>query len=167
MTDYYQTDSKMIFRLPHECEYSFLVKPVDETSSGRADIYSFIVPQEPSLIKSAWDTIRVTENREVAEEARGLVSVIQEIIATFQQSGFDLGYLPPLQAFNLDDGSVVIEWIFSDFRVGFNVEPNSDESGWYLVSNESLGAISASGFTSNIDVKRLILWLLNFILSNS
>ena len=78
-----------------------------------------------------------------------------------------MGYLPSLQGFNVEDGSILIEWIFGDFRIGFNIEPNPNDSGWYLVSNKNLGEISASGYTSGIEIKNLILWLLNFILSNS
>jgi hypothetical protein len=95
------------------------------------------------------------------------LSIIQEMIVTFQRLQFDLGHLPPLQAFNLEDRSILIEWAFPNFRIGFTIETNHEESGWYLVSNRNLGEISASGYTLGMDIKALVLWLLNFILSNS
>lgn len=168
MIDYYQeTDSKVIFALPDKLTYSLPVEPANETIGGSLNVYFSPLPEYSSLVRRAWDTIHQTENQEVAKEARRLLSIFQEMIASFHQFGFDLGYLPPLQAFNVDDGSILIEWIFSDFRIGFNVEPNPEDSGWYLISNKNLGEISASGYTSNIDIKTLALWLFNFALSNS
>jgi len=195
MIDYYQeTDSKVIFALPYELStyseitsgfgsssssekyearteqlltYPPSTEPSNETTGGSLIRCFFPIPEDSSLVRGAWDTIHQTENQQVAQEARRLLSIIQEMIASFQRFRFDLGYLPPLQAFNVDDGSVLIEWIFSDFRIGFSIEPNPEDSGWYLVSNKNLGEISASGYTSNIDIKTLVLWLLNFALSNS
>lgn len=169
MIDYYQeTDSKVVFVLPHEPTYRIPIEPVDETTGGSPNVSFSPLLESSSLVRPAWDAIRQTENQEVAREARRLLSVIQEMIVSFQQFGFDLGHLPPLRAFNVvDDGSVSIEWILSDFRIGFTIEPNPEDSGWYLVSNKNLGEITASGYTSNIDIKTLVLWLLNFILSNS
>jgi len=136
MIDYCQeTDSKMIFPLPYRQSSPFSIKPTNETTGGRLSMFFSPVPGDSSLVKSAWDTIHQTEDPEVAEEARRVLSIIRETFLSFQQLGFDLGHLPPLRAFNVDDGSVLIEWIFGDFRIGFGIEPNSEDSGWYLVSN--------------------------------
>jgi hypothetical protein len=134
----------------------------NETSGGGSSICFFPLAEYSSLVKQAWSVTRQTENGQVAYEARKLLQTIQEIIDSLEQVGVGLGFLPPLQAFNVDDGSVLIEWIFKDFRMGFTVEPNPEDSGWYLVSNRNLGEIGASGYTSNVDTKKLILWLLIF-----
>jgi hypothetical protein len=115
----------------------------------------------------ALTVVRQIHNKQIAKEAKKLLLNVQDIINSFQQFGIDLSHLPPLQAFLPDDGSILIEWIFPDFRIGFSLEPNLDDSGWYLVSNKKLGEISASGYVSGIDLKNLILWLLNFVLTHS
>jgi hypothetical protein len=125
------------------------------------------IPIEHSLIRPAWNVIRQTENQAIAGEARKVLLAIQETITTFQHFGFDLGYLLSLRAFNVDDGAVLIEWIFDDFRIGFSIEPALQDSSWYLVSNTKLGEISASGYISRINIKALILWLINFVISHS
>lgn len=43
--------------------------------------------------------------------------------------------LHPLKFVKVDDGSILIEWIYSSFRIGFSVEKNEQDSFWYLVSN--------------------------------
>ena len=170
MTYYVQeTDSRIMFPYPNEVRYSFPVKPVNETLGGNLNIRFIPVPNESNLIKSAWKVIRQIENQDVAREAKKLLLLIQDTITNFQQFRFDISYLPQLQAFNVDDGSVLLEWIFNDFRMGFSIEPNPQDSSWYLVTNRNLGEISASGYTSNININIniLILWLLNFVLAYS
>ena len=166
MIEYIQeTDSKLIFPI-REVPINLPIEPFNETTDEPTTLY-FIMPEDTSLIKSAWDTIQKTINDNVAKEANKLLTIVQELTSSFQEVGFDLCYLPQLRAFNVEDGSVLIEWIFANFRIGFTVETDPEESGWYLVSNKNLWEISASGFISNIDIEKLILWLLNFILSNS
>jgi len=195
MTHYYQeTDSKIIFALPHEIKTSsdiplynleslypeeyvcvsdhiseYLIPDIPSLETLGRKLYQHysIIPEESSVVGSAWNTVNICEVIETVAEAKNVLSTIYQMIFTFKQFNFDIGYLPPLKAFNLEDGSVLIEWIYPDFRVGFSIEENKKESGWYLVSNKKLGEISASGFLESIDINRLVLWLLNFVISNS
>ena len=47
--------------------------------------------------------------------------------------------LPNLMVSELDDESVLIEWIFHNCRIGFSVEPNLEESSYYLISRNCSG----------------------------
>lgn len=168
MTYYYQeTDSKIVFALPGEVSYPIPFRPPNETIGGTFNLHFISLPREANLIKLALTIVRQIENKQIAKEARKLLLNVQDVVNSFQQFGIDLSHLPPLQAFLPDDGSVLIEWIFPDFRIGFSIEPISEDSGWYLVSSKKLGEISASGYVSGIDVKNLVLWLLNFVLAHS
>ena len=80
----------------------------------------------------------------VVEQARKILATIQGMILRVQQRRSDLTDIPPVCAHSSEDGSVLLEWIFSDFRIGFNIEPNPDDSGWHLVSNKKLGEIAVS-----------------------
>jgi hypothetical protein len=66
------------------------------------------------------------------------------MVLRVRQERSDLTDIPPICAHLSEDGSVLLEWIFSDFRIGFNIEPNPDESGWHLISNKRLGEIAVS-----------------------
>ena len=170
MTSYYQeTDSSIIFVLPPEPRYSGPFGLANETFGGSFEFRYLPLVRQSSLIKPALDIIQNVTNQNIAQEAKETLFLIQETVDTFsQQLNFDLNFLPPLQAFDVvDDGSILIEWIFDDFRIGFSLESNSQDSGWYLVSNKNLGEIGASGYIAGINTKTLILWLLNFIISNS
>jgi hypothetical protein len=168
MTVYFQeTDSKVVFTLPRELSIPFKIRPVNETTGSALKVLYFPFPRESGLFNNAWRVVQQINDEEVARNAQNILTMIEEMVVSFQQSRFDLSNLPPLHAFRADDGSVLLEWIFVDYRVGFSIEPNPVESGWYLVSNRNLGEISASGYLTGVDTKNLITWLLSFIFSNS
>jgi hypothetical protein len=45
-------------------------------------------------------------------------------------------YLSRLNLVCQEDGSALLEWNFQDFRVGFTLEPNEDESSCFIVSQD-------------------------------
>ncbi|KKM89299.1 hypothetical protein LCGC14_1250120 [marine sediment metagenome] len=70
--------------------------------------------------------------------------IIHKMMVFCQETGVGL---PVLGIFNIDDGSILIEFSFSNLlRVGFNIETDQQNSGWYVVSNEILGGITACGY---------------------
>ena len=71
--------------------------------------------------------------------------------------------LSPISAVFAEDGSVLFEWISDDFRIGFLIETDPDESHWYLVSNSKFNGLSAAGNLSDIDLKPLLKWLFYFV----
>jgi hypothetical protein len=73
--------------------------------------------------------------------------------------------LPPIRAFEPEDGSLLIEWIFPHHRLGFSIEPDEQESGWFLVSDKSAHRIAASGFLVGEDIRRRVNWLLEPVLN--
>lgn len=167
MTNYYQeTNSRVVFALPDEVTYPLPTKPTDETIGRVLYAHYFPLPQQSALFRNAWKVVREINNQDIAKSARELLITLQDTLAIYQQSGFDLSHLPPLHAFFVNDGSILFEWIFNDFRIGFNIEANPNDSGWYLVSNRKLGEISASGYMG-VEINKLIILLLSFILTNS
>jgi hypothetical protein len=165
MTDFFQeTDTRMIYS---QSTFPFPIAVAHETIGSRVANSFPLQTQQSSVTKSALNTIRGAHDQAVAAEARKLLSAIAEMVESFRLLGFDLSSLPPLHAFILDDGSISIEWIQANFRIGFNIEVDQAESGWYLLSNDKLGQITASGRTSTIQIQSLVLWLLNFVIANS
>lgn len=133
-------------------------------SSGETDV-SEIPPSR--LVESARAVLRETDNHEAAQEAHELLSTAQEALELLQAAGFELRNLPPLHAFSLSDGSILIEWISGDFRIGLSLESDSSESSWYLVSSGDLGDIGVSGNLSGVTRQELVLWLAEFAMWNS
>ena len=60
--------------------------------------------------------------------------------------------IPPLKLHPPDkEGSVLIEWISPDFRFGFNIEPDTKDSGWHIVAGEKFGDLGLYRTLTDID----------------
>ena len=147
---------------PDDSISDFFVDDFEEATGELKELFLPAIP-ESKLIKGAWDATYRAPILEVASEARKLLMKLQETTSSLQLMGIDFDYVPILQLFHVDDGSILIEWIFSDFRIGFSIEPNFEESSWYLVSKKNMGGINASGNLENMDIKSLFLWLFYFV----
>lgn len=118
----------------------------------------FSVRRERDPVRQARSIVSQVEDPAVARQVESLLSTIHSILERVQEEKGDLSHIPPIHAYVADDGSVLIEWIFPDFRVGFNIEPNPADSGWHLVSNKNLEEKTESGqLTSMSDVIALFL----------
>lgn len=137
----------------------------DATSDIEGDGKTFRLRGEWNLVNQARAIIPQIENTNVAEQVDRLLTIINVIIVTMaEQKGADLSYTPPLQPHFEEDGSVLLEWTFPDFRIGFNIEPNPDDSGWHLVTNKKLGDKTESG--QLVDMIKIVMHLSDFILSH-
>jgi len=78
-----------------------------------------------------------------------------------------IGGLPPLKLNILDDGSVLIEWIFKDFRIGFSFEIKESESGWSITSSQEFNNKNAYGDLSSLNMEDVLENILSIVLVNS
>jgi hypothetical protein len=85
----------------------------------------------------------------IVEQANSLIYTLKDVPKE------DMSRMPPLKLTFLDDGSVLLEWIFDGRRLGFTIEEEPAESGWYYVSSERYGDFCESG--SLKDVKSRVL----------
>ena len=162
-----ETDSKSVSKLPSGVYYPIPAPYTNETLGGNLYENYFSIPIETDIIGPAYALIYEIDGGDLAQTAAVLLSVIREEISSLTQFNVDISHLPQLRGYAVDDGSILFEWIFSDFRLGFNIELDSRDSSWFLITNRKFGEITASGYLSGIEMKDLILWLLNFILVNT
>lgn len=130
---------------------------------GQADTFGLL--GESNLVKQARKIIPQIENADVAEQVDNLLSFINIIVNVEQQDRVDLSHIPPIHAYVEEDGSALLEWIFPDFRIGFNLESNPDDSGWHLVSGKNLRNKTESGQLMNIP--KIVSYLFDFIRLNT
>ena len=138
----------------------------DETFGDHSDWSR--IPILDDLIEPALKAVTQTENHDMVQLAISILCHIKETTAVlFTHKILDLGYLPRVRGFSVDDGSLLLEWVFGGFRVGFSVERDLSESSWHLVSDSNLGDIAASGFISQERISSTIVWLLTFVVLHS
>ncbi|MCJ7654743.1 MAG: hypothetical protein MUO97_05490 [Dehalococcoidia bacterium] len=154
------TDS---WRTPYSSSKCLLPTELSDLTTGSEPAESLLSTGEPSLVREARDIISKIQNESIAKQTEKLLLTLDKMIQQLKQEKPELN-IPPLHAYAEEDGSVLLEWIFPDFRVGFNVEPNADDSGWHLISNKRLCALAASGLLSSMEP--IIVSLLRFAISN-
>ena len=174
ISTFQETDSKIIFTIPYNIEIPasniMIDTTSDETAGGNIPSCYIPIPEVSNLVVKAWHKTSQIKDKKIAIEVKKLLGFIHSVIEDFKLLNYELGDLKPLHLFLVEDGSILVEWIFDDFRIGFNFEQNLEESSWYLVTNENLFGINASGYIVDIaseKFKLVLLWLINFVLSHS
>jgi hypothetical protein len=147
--------------------FTLVLRQPNETRGGVSDARLFSSMWDLDIVEPARRAVIRLENRDVVERAQRVLDIIQEILGTLTRDAGRPDHLPVLQAFGVDDGSALVEWTFPDLRLGFSVEPNPDNSSWYLVTTRKLGDINASGHVATANLRSLIPWLLRFVLANT
>ncbi len=125
-------------------EYYVSLDASESTAATNEQVFSLPRSGIRDPLRSVIDISKQIQDSSVAEQVTGLVAAINRILCHVQQRCGDLIEIPQLRAHFEEDGSVSLEWIFPDFRIGFNIESNPDDSGWHLISNKKLGAIAMS-----------------------
>jgi len=135
--------------------------PVDTTD------YIKMLPNEFNILRNADIAKDGIRNNSVIKHVEIFLSVFQRVLLNNRNMIDDSVYLPPLKFKWIDGESILIEWVFKDFRIGFTIESNINESGWYLVSNENLGEFSVSDNLYISDLESLLVNLLRFVLGHA
>lgn len=131
------------------------------SSMGTHIFYS--LPKDIDIFRDLIPYFQKLEDSPVKNSILHLLLTFQKLLNQINQINLSV-YLPPLQLRPDEDGSVLIEWIFRDFRIGFLIEPNDSESSWYLVSNSNLNDLSQSGTLNVKDCESLLNEIISFVL---
>jgi len=123
--------------------------------------FSFLSESIPT--KEAWEILSKISNQSISDQTKSLLNAIDAVIGITKETTGGYGRIPPLHAYLDEDGSVLIEWIIGDFRIGFNIEPNTEDSGWHMVSNKKMGENTFSGQLLD---KKQIIRLIDTIIKN-
>ena len=139
------------------------------TSGASYDLgdYIYRFPSNFDILRDIKIENKTKNNAKTFQYVQHFVTTFQSVLLKNRANIKHSSLLPPLKFHWLEDNSALIEWIFKDFRIGFSIEPDIEESGWYLVSNNNLEEISASGELDFKNLESLIVRLLNFALENS
>ena len=162
------------------------IEPYSPTSTGTAEGFDFIrqpvgprgtsggnLAEEYFLIDNAYwgplqNAIAIANKLQgghLRERAIMLIAALHTALLpdTF---GFDASNVSPLCAGLADDGSLLLEWILPNFRIGFGVEDDDSQSSWFLITDENLGNLSGAGYIPWGDPEKLVtlIWQLTSFL---
>ena len=129
------------------------------TSGGTESTQYLSILVEPDFTEGARSVAHDAGNRDVAAEAERLLLALRNKIDELGR----VSNMPPMMATAGDDQSLLIEWIFPAFRVGFGIEPRLQDSSWVLVSTQNAGRLAISGPLYGVRQDRLLNWILEFV----
>jgi len=163
MTNFSQNNSPQI---NHTSSYKIHkhIEMGEVTTGSSEGVIVFSLWGKDNPVKEAKSIIPKIKNAAVVEQIEKLLLIIQNFVRILQDTRGSVISIPPLHAYIAEKDSVVLEWIFPNFRVGFNIEPNQEESGWHLISNKKLDDATESGPLEKMEEK--IQTLFEFILKN-
>jgi len=85
-----------------------------------------------------------------------LSEILRQFRFTASDPDLEIDRTAPLEIIDSEDGSVLIEWHFKDRRLGFNIEPEEGQSGWYFAFSRESGGQCGSGTLPSLDMKALL-----------
>jgi hypothetical protein len=106
------------------------------------------------------------ESEDMAAAVGDVAQAIGELVVALSDR-MDTESLPPINAVVADDGSALLEWILPDMRIGFTIETDVSESGWFLVSSSGVSNVAASGVLNADGQQELLRLLLSILRVNS
>lgn len=165
-----ETNSKLYFPLPEKFTIKLPDRFREETFIGEFGEYYRVLTETSSILTEAWNATRTFKNKHLALEAQRLLVSFRKLVTDVHLLDFTLGTFPPLIATEVNENSVLVEWIFESFRIGFSIESCEADSSWYLVSDKSMGNANASGYLFDFEspqLRYIILLLLCFVLTNN
>ena len=155
-TDYEKDDFIDLLNL-----YLFSLSPTLEFSQDLVRYVSIKSTSQNTLTQLARNDLSKLENKRIKNQATLILNIIEN-----QLKGYAHTTLPPIRVADLDDGSIIIEWIFENFRMGFNLDSDPEKSGYFLVSKETVGGIRSSGYLRGLKIESIVQSLMTIVLSN-
>ncbi len=93
----------------------------------------------------------------VSKQLRKVLTMIDGVMVPFPDK------LYPKPHITHEDESVLVEWVFPMFRIGFNLEPDPKESGWHIVAGEHLNNVT---FSERLDLDRASRIIMDLLVHN-
>jgi len=121
---------------------------------------SFITEQARSVLRKEIDP-------NVGKNLQKVISIIDNILDSYVATGNETSNIQPIKAAVNEDGSVALDWISPDYRLGFSIEKEFAESGWYLATTKRINEMGGYGHFSDQNNKEITSLLINFLFSNS
>ena len=123
-------------------------------------LHSFILSSN-IFTEAINQSISTLVDSDVKSQTVEILSLLDENIKMFSNES-----IPPIYLSELEDNSVIVEWIAQPFRLGFNIEKDRNETGYFLVSDKLAGGVRQLGNLNGLDLDTVIKSLLILIIGN-
>lgn len=147
--------------------YSIPSDPGNCTSSGRMESTDFLFLGDEIVPTKTERLVECLSRADLKQNAADFLAELRRVLAMYGQVGADISLFPMLEASYPDDHSILFEWAYDDCRLGFEIEADSKQSYWYLMSTPESGSVRASGLIDSSDFVQWLQWLVFLLLLRS
>lgn len=126
---------------------------VNDINVSHSDSYHENLPSNINIFSHIEGEIPKVKNEKVKKNTILFIKKLKEILFLQKDDLIvnDID-LKPISLGENEDGSVIIEWLFKEYRVGFLIGQDFIKSSWYVVSIMENNENYNSGLLSSIDL---------------
>ena len=142
--------------------------PTQTSTLSNNYFYMQKLPTNIDVLSKVYTSINSLSDKSVKNYSINLLNLIYLSLSKANDSGNITNYLSRLYFSEQEDKSALIEWNFENFRIGFSVEPNVEESSYYFVSQDrELGRFTTDTRRINNNAEMIVDALVNYVLGNT
>lgn len=131
------------------------------------NLYLYNLPKNINILSDIKDDISNITDKLLRNKVLEIILTFQKSIIHTSKKLDNIGYLSPLKINKIDENTIIIEWIFKNFRIGFVIEIEINKSSWYIVSDANIENIDKSGLLQSYELNLLIDDLIDFVINNT
>jgi len=142
----------------------------DMTGVGFSNRYSLGLPYSINIFASISKTFSIESivNPSVNEKVMQILNALNESIANIPDINNLDRYLAKLHLVEQEDKSILIEWIYKNFRIGFVVCEPVEDSYYFFVSHDDGTFVSKSvKINDNININSLAQDIVQYVVRNT
>jgi hypothetical protein len=138
------------------------------TSFSGIDPYIIELPANINIFESLTDSISTLTDDEVIKQTRQVLGRLYFSLQRKSKNKALDNYLSRINLVQREDNSILLEWNFQDFRIGFTIEPQKDESAFFIIAQDkNKGSFSADAQKLNTDSFTPIDEIVGYVLENT
>lgn len=143
---------------------------INNTTSSFAstDPYGTVLPSNLNVFSSLTASIAALEDAAVAEQVKHVLTNLYLSLQRASRRKSINNYLSRINLIQQSDKAALLEWSFQDFRVGFTLEPNKNESSYFVVSQDKIaGSFMADTQKLDDGISNSVDKIVEYVLENT
>lgn len=128
--------------------------------------YFYDMPDNIKVFSNVIEYLSNIDSKNIKGFITELIKSFQEVLIKEYNEKYIYNHLPKMKIEEQDD-SIFLEWIFKDFRIGFSIEDEIDESTWYIITNVNLEEFTKSGYINKKNYCDIVFKIIKYVLENT
>ena len=143
--------------------------PIQTTDSFSINTsYQIKLPSNIDVFSRLSKTVASLSNPDVKKHTINILDTLNKSLQNINNYKNIPNYLSKLNVIEQSDLAALIEWNFQNFRVGFSIEPDLNESSYFIVSEDkSIGSFVAETKKVGSEITIAVEKILEYVIRNT